>query len=85
MSTTGKLFDKLILRTIHKHIEERNLLDTSQFGFRADHSTTFQCMSLVDHVIIYFNNNMSTAAVFVYVEKTLTKHRTLAYFMDCQN
>jgi hypothetical protein len=37
-STTGELFEKLILRTIQKHIEEINLLNASQFGFRAHHS-----------------------------------------------
>jgi hypothetical protein len=33
-------FEKLILRTIQKHIEERNLLNASQFGFRAEHPHT---------------------------------------------
>jgi hypothetical protein len=43
LSTTGKLFEKLILKAISKHIEERDLLNASQFGFWADHSTTLQC------------------------------------------
>jgi hypothetical protein len=64
LSTTGKLFEKLILRTIQKHAEERTVLNASQFGFRADHSTTLQCMRLADHVTLNFNNNMATAAVF---------------------
>jgi hypothetical protein len=46
LSTTGKLFEKLILKTIHRHLAERNLLNASQFGFRARHSTTLQCMSV---------------------------------------
>jgi hypothetical protein len=33
LSTTGKLFKKLILTVIHRHIKERNLLNASQFGF----------------------------------------------------
>jgi hypothetical protein len=40
-----------------------------QFGLRAGHSTALQCMSLTDHVILNFNNNMSTAAVFLDIEK----------------
>jgi hypothetical protein len=43
-SITGKLFEKLISRIIKEHVEERNLLNASQFGFRVDHSTTLQCM-----------------------------------------
>jgi hypothetical protein len=39
LSTAGILLEKLILRIIHGHIEERNLLNASQLGFRARHST----------------------------------------------
>jgi hypothetical protein len=40
LAHTGKLFEKLILRTIQKHTEERNLLNSSHFGFPADHIMT---------------------------------------------
>jgi hypothetical protein len=63
-STTGKLFEKVILKIVQRHIEERGLLNASQFGFRARYSTTFQCMRLTDHVTLNFNNKMSAAAVF---------------------
>jgi hypothetical protein len=69
LSTTGKLFEKVILRIVQRHIGDNNLLNPCQFGFRARHSTTFQCMRLTDHVILNFNNSMSTAAVFLDVEK----------------
>jgi hypothetical protein len=69
LSTTGNLFEKTILKMLLKHIEERGLLNTSQFGFRARHSTTLQCMRLMDHVILNFNNKMSTAIVFLDIEK----------------
>jgi hypothetical protein len=45
------------------------LLNSSQFGFRADHSTTLQCMRLQDHITLNLNKNMSTAAVFLDIEK----------------
>jgi hypothetical protein len=69
LSTTGKLFDELIIRIIHKHMEERNLLTASQFSFRARHSTTLKCMRLTDRVSLNVNNNMSMAAVFLDIEK----------------
>jgi hypothetical protein len=69
LSSTGKPYEKLILRTTQKHVEERNLLNASQFGFRADHSKTLQCMTLADHITLNFNNNMSMAAVFWDIEK----------------
>jgi hypothetical protein len=40
-SVTGKLFKKVILKIVQRHIEERGLLNASQFDFRARHSTTF--------------------------------------------
>jgi hypothetical protein len=58
LSTTGKLFEKLIPKTLQKHIDERGLLNASQFGFRARHSTTLQCMRLTDHVTLNFNNKV---------------------------
>jgi hypothetical protein len=44
-------------------------LNASQFDFRARHSTTLQYMKLTDQVTLNFNNNMSTAAVFLDIEK----------------
>jgi hypothetical protein len=69
LSTTGKVFEKVILELVQRHIRHRNLLLSSQFGFRARHSTTLQCMRLTDNVTLHFNNNMSTAAVFLVIEK----------------
>jgi hypothetical protein len=69
VSTTGKLFEKIILKISQREDEERGLLKASQFGFRARHSTTLQCMNLTDHVTLDFKNYMSTVAVFLDIEK----------------
>jgi hypothetical protein len=71
LPSTGKVFEKVILEIVKRHIGERNLLNASQFGFRARHSTILQCtrMRLADHVTLHFKNNMSTAAVFLDIEK----------------
>jgi hypothetical protein len=68
---TGKLLEKVLLRTIQKHNEERNLLNASQFGFRADQSMILQCMMLADYITLNFNNNMLTSAVFLDIVKAL--------------
>jgi hypothetical protein len=41
----------------------------ASFGFHVHHSTTFKCMRLADHVTLSLNNNMSTAAVFLDIQK----------------
>jgi hypothetical protein len=69
LSTTGKLFEKVVLKIVQRHNEKRGLHNASQFGCRARHSTTLQCMRLTDHVTLNFNNNLSTVAVILDIEK----------------
>jgi retron-type reverse transcriptase len=78
LPTTGKLFEKVILKIVQRHIEDKGLLNASLFGFRARHSTTLQCMRLTDHVTLNFNNKISTAAD---IEKAFdaTWHPVLLY------
>jgi hypothetical protein len=81
LSTRGQLFEKLILKVLQKHIEERGLPNASQFYFRARHSTTLECVKLADHVTLNFNNRVSMAAVSLDVEKAFdtTWHSGLLY------
>jgi hypothetical protein len=55
LPSTGKLFEKIILQIVQKHIKEKYLLNASQFGFRERHSTTLHCMRMADHVTLNFN------------------------------
>jgi hypothetical protein len=63
LSTASKLFKKVILKIVWRHIEERGLFNVSQFGFRACHSITRQCMRLTDYFTLNFNSNMSMAVI----------------------
>jgi hypothetical protein len=67
-STTGKLFEKVILKIDQRHIEEIGLLNGSQIGFHARHRTTLQCMRVRD-VTLNFNNDLYMDAVFLDIEK----------------
>jgi retron-type reverse transcriptase len=69
LSTTGRLFEKVILKIVQRHIENRDFQNASKFGFRARHSTTLQCMRLADHVTLNFNNKMSKSEVFLDIER----------------
>jgi hypothetical protein len=69
LSTASKLFEKVILKIVQRNIEERGLLNASQFGFRARQSTTLKCMRLIDHVTLNFSSNMSTAVVCLDIKK----------------
>jgi hypothetical protein len=69
LATTGKFYEKVILKMVQSHIGVRDLLNANQLGFRARHNTTLQCVILKKHVTLNFNNNMSTTAVFLDTEK----------------
>jgi hypothetical protein len=81
-STTGKLFEKVIIKIAKRHIGTKGLLNAGQFGFRARHSTTLQCMRLTDHVTLNFSK--STAAIFLDIEKAFdtTWHNGLLYMLS---
>jgi hypothetical protein len=81
LPTTDKLFEKFIPKIFQRHPEDEGLLNASQFGFRARHSKTSQCKRLTDHVTLNFNNKISTAAVFLDIEKAFdtTWHTGLIY------
>jgi hypothetical protein len=81
LTTTGKLFKKVIVKIVQRHTEAKGLINASQVGFYACHSMTLQYMTLTDHIILNFNNNMSTAAVFLDIEKSFdtTWHHGLLY------
>jgi hypothetical protein len=74
---SGKLFEKIILKMVQKHIDERDLLNASQFGFRVRHSKTLQCMRLTDHAKLNFNNNILS---FMAATDT-TRHCGLLYMI----
>jgi hypothetical protein len=84
LSTTDKLCEKVILKIVQRHIEERGLLNASSFGFSARHRTTLQCMRLTDHATLNLKNNTFTAAVFLDIEKAVdtTWHLGLLYTLS---
>jgi hypothetical protein len=85
LSTTGKLYEKVILKILQKYIDERGQLNASQFGFRARHSTTLQCTRLTDHITLHFYNKICTTAVFLDIQKSLIPHGTLACYTSYPN
>jgi hypothetical protein len=76
LPSTGKVFESYFGHCPKMSEEETCLMQISLASVRV--STTLQCMRLADHVILMFNNKMSTASVFLDIGKTLTLRGTLA-------
>jgi hypothetical protein len=86
LSSKGKLFEKVILTIVQRHIKDRGLFNSYQFDLRSRRSTTLQYMRLTDHVTLNFNY-ISTAAVFLGMEKAFdqTWHLGLVYKLSVLN
>jgi hypothetical protein len=59
----AQLFKKDNLKTVQRSSEDGGLLSAIQFGFCVSHSMILQCMRLLDHISLNFNNNMSMVVV----------------------
>lgn len=64
-----KIFEKLNLQRLKKHIQPRN----EQHAFRSGHSTTTQLITLMDDLATSKNNGEHTAAVFLDMEKAFDR------------
>jgi hypothetical protein len=72
----GQTFEKFVLKIVHRHIQEVDLRNPSQFDFRARHKTTLQCTNLTNHVTLNYNNTVPMAVVFLNIEKAFCTNGT---------
>jgi len=57
----SKICERLIHRRIHPHIVSKNILPSSQFGFRAKHSTVHQVHRITDAISLENKRNWTCA------------------------
>ena len=65
----GKILEKIIQAKLSYFLEEKNLLDTKQGGFRPNHSTTNTAVDFTEDIYCNMNRGEITAAVFVDLRK----------------
>ena len=61
----SKLIEKRIHKRIYQYLDDYNLLDHGQGGFRPKHSTAKTCSHFVNDLYTAINNNKCTIAVYV--------------------
>jgi hypothetical protein len=69
LHTVGKLFEKILLTSVLRDVNEPGLLHEEQFGFRPKHSMTLQLARHVERVNRNFDAWRLTGAVFLDVAK----------------
>ncbi|CAH2218239.1 jg9830 [Pararge aegeria aegeria] len=77
LSTTSKLFEKLLLLQLLPHVQPRD----ERVGFRAEHSTTLQVTRVLHHLASARNKREHSIAVFLDMEKAFDRvwHAGLIY------
>ena len=66
-------FSKILERTVHNRVfnflQNKNLLNKSQYGFRTNHSTEQAIIEIQNNIIENFKNNTITAGIFLDLSK----------------
>ena len=65
----SKIIEKIMHKRLYHFLTTKNILYNSQYGFRHNHSTTMAVMELVNKILLGFENNNSTLAVFLDLSK----------------
>lgn len=75
----SKIMERIIQRQLLHHLQENNILDPNQSGFRPKHSTTTALIKVTDEWLLAMDEGMYTGAVFVDLRKAfdLVDHKLL--------
>ncbi|CAH2210540.1 jg4829, partial [Pararge aegeria aegeria] len=84
LNTLAKVYERVILHRLKAVVEEKNLLNDEQFGFRAKHSCVHQAHRLTEEIVTNFNRYRHlapTGAVFFDIVKAFDRvwHAGLLY------
>jgi hypothetical protein len=69
LPTCSKIFEKCVHKQVSEFLEEKNLLSTTQFGFRKKRNTEIAATLLLDEIRENMNNGNMTGAIFIDLSK----------------
>jgi len=69
----SKICERLILKRIYPHIISKNVLPSSQFGFRAKHSSVYQIHRVVDAISTSLENKCYCTCAFLDISQAFDR------------
>ena len=77
----SKILEKVVYNRIINHLNQNNLLGSSQYGFRAGHSCEHALIDLQEVLLDNISNNRHSIGIFLDLSKAfdVIDHKTLLY------
>ena len=69
LSIINKIFEKALYNRLLNFLETNNIINHNQFGFRKGHSTELAIAKFYEDILINFNNNRASLALFLDLSK----------------
>ena len=77
----SKIFERIMFNQIHNHFSMHNLFYSGQYGFRANHSTQFAALELIDRITQDLDQGNMPITIFIDLSKAFDtlNHDILIY------
>ena len=81
---TNRLFEKLMFNRVKAFITKHDILCSSQYGFRQNHSTENALLDIVSKIRTYMDKNLFSRGIFIALQKVFATvdHEILLYKLN---
>jgi len=69
LSNFNRIFEKIVFKRMESFIERKNLLSSSQYGFRKAHSTEHAILDIVNAIQTNMDNRLFSCGIFIDLKK----------------
>ena len=81
----SKIFERAIFDQLSEHLKNKNVLYSSQYGFRKHHSTELAVLELIDRITQELDNSHVSINIYLDLSKAFDTldHNILLYKLNC--
>ena len=78
----SKILEKIFHSRLTSFLNDKQLLDEGQYGFRKKHSTSMAIFELVEEITTAMDNSMSTVAVFIDLKEAFDTATLVIFYIN---